>query len=37
MCYGHIYIADTDDWKKSIGQRMLDDSNNVKDVWHVYS
>lgn len=37
MCYGHIYIADTDGWKKSIGQRMIDDSNNVKDVWHVYS
>ena len=35
--YGHIYIDDISDWKKNIGQRMLDDSNNVKDVWHVYS
>ena len=37
MCYGHIYIEDTGDWKKSIGQRMIDDSNNVKDAWFVYS
>lgn len=35
--YGHIYIDDTGDWKKSIGQRMIDDSNNVKDAWFVYS
>ena len=37
MCYGHIYIEDTNNWKKSIGQRMIDDSNNVKDAWFVYS
>lgn len=37
MCYGHIYIADTDDWKKSIGQRMIDESNNVKNAWFVDS
>ena len=35
--YGHIYIDDTGGWKKSIGQRMIDDSNNVKDAWSVYS
>ena len=37
MCYGHIYIADTDGWKKSIGQRMIDESNNVKNAWFVDS
>lgn len=35
MCYGHIYIADTDGWKRSIRQRMVDESNNVKDAWFV--
>ena len=37
MCYGHIYIADTNGWKKSIGQRMIDESNNVKNAWFVDS
>ena len=37
MCYGHIYVADTDGWKKSIGQRMVDESDNVKNAWHVDS
>ena len=37
MCYGHIYIADTDGWKRSIGQRMIDASSNVKDAWFVDS
>lgn len=37
MRYGHIYIADTDDWKKSIGQRMIDESNNVKNAWFIDS
>jgi hypothetical protein len=37
MCYGHIYIADTGGWKRSIGQRMIDASNNIKDAWFVDS
>ena len=37
MCYGHIYVADTDGWKKSIGQRMIDESSNVKNAWYVDS
>jgi len=37
MCYGHIYVADTDGWKKSIGQRMVDESDNVKNAWYVDS
>ena len=35
--YGYIYIADTDDWKRSIDQRLLDDSNYVKNAWFVDS
>jgi len=37
MCYGHIYVADTDGWKRSIRQRMIEDSENVKDAWYVDS
>lgn len=37
MRYGHIYIAETDGWKRGIRQRMLEDSISVKDAWFVES
>ena len=35
QCYGHIYIYDTDDWKRSIWQMLKEDSKTVEDAWHV--
>lgn len=35
MCYGHIYIAETENWKRGIRQRMLEDSKGIKDAWFV--
>lgn len=35
MCYGHIYIAETENWKRGIKQRMLEDSKGIKDAWFV--
>ena len=35
MCYGHIYIAETENWKRGIRQRMLEDSKGIKDAWYV--
>jgi len=35
MCYGHIYIADAEDWKRGIKQRMLEDSKGIKNAWFV--
>jgi len=35
MCYGHIYIADTENWKRGIKQRMLEDSKGIKEAWFV--
>lgn len=35
MCYGHIYITETENWKRGIRQRMLEDSKGIKDAWFV--
>ena len=37
MCYGHIYIAETNEWKRGIRQRMLEDSDGIKEAWYVDS
>ena len=37
MCYGHIYIAETNNWKRGIRQRMLEDSDGIKEAWYVDS
>lgn len=37
MCYGHIYIAETENWKRGIRQRMLEDSKGIKEAWFVDS
>ena len=35
QCYGHIYVYDTDGWKRSIGQKLKEDSKSVEIAWHV--
>ena len=35
MCYGHIYIAETENWKRGIRQRMLEDSDGIKEAWYI--
>ena len=37
MCYGHIYIAETENWKRGIEQRMLEDSDGIKEAWYIDS
>lgn len=37
MRYGYIYIAETENWKRGIRQRMLEDSDCIKEAWCIDS